>query len=65
MTDTGTAAATAQRSRWRRNPAGTWPGDADIFIYFNNDQGGAAVHDAAAFAAIARRAVTRLAMPGR
>ena len=45
--------------------AETWPGDADIFVYFNNDQGGAAVHDAAAFAAIARRAATQLAMPGR
>ncbi len=50
---------------WVQRVAETWPGDADIFVYFNNDQGGAAVHDAAAFAAIARRAATRLAMPGR
>jgi len=50
---------------WVRRVAGTWPGDADIFVCFNDDQGGAAVHDAAAFAAIARRAATRLAMPGR
>jgi len=50
---------------WVQRVAETWPGDADIFVYFNNDQGGAAVHDAAAFAAIARRAATRLTMPGR
>jgi len=38
---------------WVQRVAETWPGDTDIFVYFNNDQGGAAVHDAAAFAAIA------------
>ena len=41
---------------WARRVAETWPGDADIFVYFNNDQGGAAPRDAAAFASIARRA---------
>lgn len=51
---------------WVRRIADAWPGDADVFVYFNNDQGGAAVHDAAAFASIARRAgrhVTRTAIP--
>ena len=38
-----------------------------MYVYFNNDQGGAALHDAAAFAAILRRAgreVTRTPPPG-
>jgi uncharacterized protein YecE (DUF72 family) len=49
---------------WVRRLAGTWPDHADLFVYFNNDQGGAAVYDASAFASIARRAgrqVTRTA----
>jgi uncharacterized protein YecE (DUF72 family) len=53
--------------RWVQLAAGTWPDGGDVFAYCNNDQGGAAVHDAAAFAAIARRAghqVTRAAVPG-
>lgn len=41
---------------WASRVAAAWPGDADMFVYFNNDPGGAAVHDAAAFAAIAQRA---------
>jgi uncharacterized protein YecE (DUF72 family) len=52
---------------WARRLAETWPDDADVFVYFNNDQGGAAVHDAAAFASAARQAgrqVTRTAVPG-
>ena len=43
--------AQALRS-WVRRIAGTWPDGADVFAYFNNDQGGAALYDAAAFAAI-------------
>jgi uncharacterized protein YecE (DUF72 family) len=39
---------------WVERVAAAWLGDADVFVYFNNDQGGAAVHDAAAFASIAR-----------
>ena len=39
---------------WVRRIAATWPAAADVFVYFNNDQGGAAVGDAAAFAAVAR-----------
>jgi uncharacterized protein YecE (DUF72 family) len=52
---------------WARRIAQAWPDDADVFSYFNNDQGGAAVHDAAAFASIACRAgrqVTPTAQPG-
>jgi len=58
--------AQALRS-WVQRAAGTWPDGADVFAYFNNDQGGAALHDAAAFAAIARRAgrqVSATAVPG-
>jgi uncharacterized protein YecE (DUF72 family) len=51
--------------RWARLIAETWPDRDDVFAYFNNDPGGAAVHDAAAFAAIVRREgrqVTRTAV---
>lgn len=47
---------------WARRVADTWPDGADVYAYFNNDAGGAAVHDAAAFAAAASgldRTVTR------
>jgi uncharacterized protein YecE (DUF72 family) len=33
-----------------------WPGDADVYVYFNNDPGGAAVVNSAEFAALAREA---------
>ncbi len=52
---------------WAERVTQTWPDDADVFVYFNNDPGGAAVGDAAAFASIIRRAgraVTRTAAPG-
>jgi len=52
---------------WMQRTTETWVDDADVFVYFNNDQGGAAVHDAAAFAALIRlagREVTRTAVPG-
>ncbi|MGW5849106.1 DUF72 domain-containing protein [Streptomyces sp. NPDC055254] len=39
---------TALRS-WADRIADTWPEDADVFAYFNNDPGGAAVVDARAF----------------
>jgi uncharacterized protein YecE (DUF72 family) len=51
---------------WVRRIAETWADGEDVFAFFNNDPGGAAVYDAAAFAAIARRAgrqVTRTAVP--
>lgn len=37
---------------WARKIAGTWPGSAPVYAYFNNDQGGAAVRDAAVFAGL-------------
>jgi uncharacterized protein YecE (DUF72 family) len=33
-----------------------WPDDADVYVYFNNDPGGAAVVNSATFAALARDA---------
>ena len=44
-----------------------WPGDADVYVYFNNDPGGAAVVNSAEFAALARDAglaVTRTPQVG-
>jgi uncharacterized protein YecE (DUF72 family) len=41
---------------WVRRVADAWPADADVFAYFNNDQGAAALYDAAAFASLAREA---------
>ncbi|MBD0838080.1 DUF72 domain-containing protein [Streptomyces sp. TRM68416] len=41
---------------WLTRIADTWPDSRDIYTYFNNDPGGAAVHDAAAFARAATRA---------
>jgi uncharacterized protein YecE (DUF72 family) len=43
-----------------------WPGAEPVYVYFNNDQFGAAVADSAAFARLARRSgreVTRTAQP--
>ena len=40
---------------WAARIADTWPLDADVFAYFNNDQHGAAVRDAEAFTAATRR----------
>jgi uncharacterized protein YecE (DUF72 family) len=37
---------------WGQRVAGTWPPQASVYAYFNNDQGGAAVLDAASFARI-------------
>ena len=51
---------------WVRRISAAWPGPADVFVYFNNDQGGAAVGDAAAFASLARaegRPVSRAGVP--
>ncbi|HEY2131181.1 MAG TPA: DUF72 domain-containing protein [Streptosporangiaceae bacterium] len=41
---------------WAERIQQTWPGAADVYVYFNNDPGGAAVRDSAAFAALARQA---------
>ncbi len=51
---------------WVERIADTWSDDADVFVYFNNDQHGAAIYDATALAAIARecgRQVTPAADP--
>jgi uncharacterized protein YecE (DUF72 family) len=44
---------------WAEDLAGTWGPEADVYVYFNNDQGGCAVRDAAVFAGEARRAGLR------
>ncbi|MEU0398166.1 DUF72 domain-containing protein [Streptomyces sp. NPDC006208] len=49
---------------WAGRIADAWPDTADVFAYFNNDPGGAAVRDATAFAravASKRRTVLRAA----
>lgn len=46
---------------WSRRIAETWPSGSDVYVYFNNDPGGAAVQDAVRFAAIAERAGLSLA----
>jgi uncharacterized protein YecE (DUF72 family) len=51
---------------WVGRLTDTWPDDADVFVFFNNDPGAAAIYDAAAFASIARlagRQVSRTAVP--
>ena len=35
---------------WAERVARTWPSDVPMYAYFNNDQGGAAIHDATEFA---------------
>jgi uncharacterized protein YecE (DUF72 family) len=47
---------------WAERLSGAWPDGQDVYVYFNNDPGGAAIYDAAAFGAItsaAGRTVTR------
>jgi uncharacterized protein YecE (DUF72 family) len=41
---------------WASRLAKTWPERDDVFVYFNNDPGGAAVRDASTFAREVRRA---------
>lgn len=41
---------------WARRLADTWPDRAEVFVYFNNDPGGAAVRDAVVFARAAAAA---------
>jgi uncharacterized protein YecE (DUF72 family) len=43
----------AMRS-WTRRLAETWPDGCDVYVYFNNDPGGAAVRNAARFADLTR-----------
>jgi uncharacterized protein YecE (DUF72 family) len=49
--------------RWITDAAGAFADEADFYAFFNNDQNGAAVLDAAAFVAIARRAGRSVAGP--
>jgi uncharacterized protein YecE (DUF72 family) len=47
---------------WVARVSETWPDEADVYVYFNNDTGGAAVVNSAQFAGLARqagRSVTR------
>jgi uncharacterized protein YecE (DUF72 family) len=46
---------TALRS-WLDRLTAAWPDESPVYVYFNNDPGGAAIADSAAFAALARRA---------
>jgi uncharacterized protein YecE (DUF72 family) len=41
---------------WAERAAGAWPDPAPVYAYFNNDQNGAAVLDAATFAKLAAEA---------
>jgi uncharacterized protein YecE (DUF72 family) len=41
---------------WVERIRDTWPAEADVCVYFNNDEGGAAVDDAVAFAHAAHQA---------
>ncbi|MGD0704114.1 MAG: DUF72 domain-containing protein [Trebonia sp.] len=41
---------------WMARLNETWPDEADVYVYFNNDHGGAAVVNSAQFAGLARRA---------
>lgn len=46
----------ADLGAWAERIAAAWPEGGDCYVYFNNDPGGAAVADAAAFAGLARAA---------
>ncbi|MFI6867621.1 DUF72 domain-containing protein [Nocardia sp. NPDC050406] len=53
-------------SDWVRRISETWDTTSDVFVYFNNDPGGAAIHNAIRFAELARAAgwtVTRTPDP--
>ena len=41
---------------WVARLTETWPDEADVYVYFNNDPGGAAVINSAQFATLARQA---------
>jgi uncharacterized protein YecE (DUF72 family) len=53
---------------WVARVSETWPDEADVYVYFNNDPGGAAVINSAQLAELARRAgrsVTRTPEAGQ
>lgn len=56
--------AAALRS-WSDRIIDTWPDAADVYVYFNNDPGGAAVHDARALTRRAQRAGRPVPQPRR
>jgi uncharacterized protein YecE (DUF72 family) len=41
---------------WVRRIDDTWDRTADVYVYFNNDPGGAAIQDAGRFVELARAA---------
>jgi uncharacterized protein YecE (DUF72 family) len=47
---------------WAERLIATWPAQAEVFVFFNNDQGGAAVRDCAAFTSLAVRAGATVAV---
>jgi uncharacterized protein YecE (DUF72 family) len=52
---------------WAERMRQSWPARADVYVYFNNDPGGAAVVNSVTFAALARDAgltVTRTPSAG-
>ena len=46
----------AELRAWEQRLSAEWAGERDVYVYFNNDPGGAAIHDAVAFGQIAREA---------
>jgi len=48
--------AAATLRSWVDRISEAWPGDAPVYVYFNNDQHGAAIADSAAFASLGRHA---------
>jgi len=48
--------AAATLNSWLDRIIQAWPGDAPVYVYFNNDQHGAAIADSAAFASLGRHA---------
>ena len=46
----------AELRAWEQRLSAEWAGEQDAYVYFNNDPGGAAIHDAVAFGQIAREA---------
>jgi len=48
--------AAATLNSWLDRINEAWPGDAPVYVYFNNDQHGAAIADSAAFASLGRHA---------
>jgi uncharacterized protein YecE (DUF72 family) len=54
---------TSTLARWLNRVADAWRHEAPVYVYFNNDPGGAAVYDADALTALARRAGRTVVRP--